>query len=79
MTEWVALCPILEVCDREICYKRGERHWEPLLRETSARNHLSATLKDTLAVAREWRWKSSRRGRGRRDRDAEESENGFSK
>ena len=41
-----------------------------------ARKQLSATLKDILAVARERRWKSERRGWDGGDRDAEESEDG---
>ena len=35
---------------------------EPLWIQTADRNHLSATLKEILAVERERRWKSGRRG-----------------
>ena len=74
MTEWVALRPILEVCDRGTGYKGGGRVREPWWKQTAATNHLGDTLKDILAVARERRWKSGRRGGGGGDRDAEESE-----
>ena len=39
-----------------------------------ARNQQSAALKDILAAAREWHWKSGKRGRGGGDREVAESE-----
>ena len=76
MAEWVALCPILEVCDRETGYEGGGRRREPWWGKTAARNQLSATLKYILAEAKERHWKYGRRGRGGEDMDSEESEYG---
>ena len=76
MAEWVELCPILEVCDREKGYKGGGRRWYPWWRKTAAIEQLSVKLKEILAAARERHWKSSRRFRGGGDRNAEESEDG---
>ena len=76
MEEWVALCPILEVYDKEKGYEGGGRRREPWWRQTVAINQLSATLTDISAAARKRRWKYGRRGGGRGDRDAEESEEG---
>ena len=74
--EWVASCPILEVCDIVTRYEGGGRRWEPWWRQTATRKLLSATIKDILAAAREWRWKSGTRGGDGGDRDTEESEYG---
>ena len=74
MEEWVALCPILEVCNRDTGYEGVWRLRETWWEQTVARKQLSATLKYILAAARERRWKSGRRGRGGGDNDAEESE-----
>ena len=71
VSEWVALCTILEVCDRETGYEVGGRLQVPWWRQTAAIKQLSATLKDILAEARERRWKYVRCGGGRGgDRDA---------
>ena len=35
LAEWVALRPILEVCDKEKAYKRGRRRQEPWWRQTA--------------------------------------------
>ena len=73
----VALCPILEVCDRETGYKGVGRRWGPGWRQTTAIKQLIDTLKDILAAERERRWKSGRCGKsGGGDRDTEESEYG---
>ena len=45
MAEWVALRPILEVCDRETGYEGGGRLREPWWRQMAVRKQLSATLK----------------------------------
>ena len=76
VAEWVALRPILEVCDIETGYKGGVRRREPWWRQTAATKYLSATLKDILEAARERRWKSGRRGWRGGDRDAEDLEDG---
>ena len=74
MAEWVDLRPILEVCDIDTGYKGVGRLREPWWRQMAARKHMSATLKDLLSEAREWRWKSGRRGEsGGGDKDTEES------
>ena len=64
VAEWVALRPILKICDKETCYKGGRRFWELWWRKTSARKHMGATLKDILLAARDRRWKSVRHGGG---------------
>ena len=69
MAEGVTPRTILEVCDRDTAYEEGGRSREPWWRQAVARNQLSAKLKEILAVARDWRWKS---GRGGGDMDAEE-------
>ena len=70
--EWVALRPILEVCDRETGYEGGGRIQDPWWRQTADRKKLSATLKDILEAARERRWKYGRRVRsGGGDRGAD--------
>ena len=51
VTEWVALHPILEVCDRETGYKGGGRRHESWWRYTVARKQMSATLREILAAA----------------------------
>ena len=76
VAEWVVLCPILEVCDKDTCYEVGGRRREPWWRQRTARTQMSATLKEILASARDWYWKSGRRDRGGDDRDAAESEDG---
>ena len=63
MAEWVGLCLILEVCDRDMGYTGGGRRREPWWRQTAARKQLSATLKDISAAARERRCKSGRCGK----------------
>ena len=52
MEEWVALRPILEVCERETGYDVEGRRQNPWWRQTAARKQLSATLKEILAAAR---------------------------
>ena len=70
---WVALCPILEVCDREMGYEGGGRCREPWWRQTAARKHMSVMLKEISAASREKRWESGRCGGGGGDRDAVDS------
>ena len=60
----MALRPILEVCDKDTGYEGGGRRRGTWWRQTVARKQLSATLKYISPAAREWRWKSGRRGRG---------------
>ena len=72
MVKLLALCPILEVCNRETDYEGGGTIREPWWRQTAARKQLSATFKEILAVARDQRWKYCRCGKSRGDRDAEE-------
>ena len=55
MTEWVALRPILEFCDRETGYEGRERRWYPWWRQTAARKQLSDTFKNISEAARERR------------------------
>ena len=76
VAEWCALRPILKVCDRDTGYEGGGRRREPWWRQTASRKKLSASLKETSAVARERRGKSVRYGGGGGDRDAEESKDG---
>ena len=52
VAEWVALRPILELCNRETGYKVGVGHQEPWWRKTTSRKHLSAVLKEIFAAAR---------------------------
>ena len=53
VVEWVVLRPILEVFARETGYEEGERRWDPWLRQTAPRKHISATLKDISSAAKE--------------------------
>ena len=53
--EWVTFSPILEVYDKETCYKGGGRLRDPLWRQTATRKHLRAMLKYILVVARKRR------------------------
>ena len=77
VAEWVTLCPILEVCDRETGYEGGGRLREPWWRKMVAQKQLSAMLKDISTAVWERRWKSGRRGgSGGGTRDSEESEYG---
>ena len=55
VAEWVALRPILELCDRWTGYDGGRRHQEPWWRKTSARKQLSAKLKEIFVTSREKR------------------------
>ena len=55
VAEWVALHPILGVCDRETGCEVVGRLLEPWWRQTVTRNQLSATLKDIFEAARERR------------------------
>ena len=68
VAEWVALRPILGVCDRETDYEGGRRRREPWWRQMAARNHLSATLEDILVASRVQSWESIRHGKSGRDR-----------
>ena len=56
VAKWVALIPILEICDRETDYEVGERHHKLWWQKTVARKQLSETLKEILAAARARRW-----------------------
>ena len=64
MAEWVALRPMLEVCDRDTGCEGGGRSRELWWRKTVARKQMSAMLKEISMAARERRWKYGRRGRG---------------
>ena len=75
VAKWVALRPILEVCDRNQSYEGGGRRRYPKWSQTAARK-LSCTLKEISVAAMERRWKSGRRGGGGQYRDEEESEHG---
>ena len=70
MAEWVALRPILEVCDRETGYEGGVILQEPWWRQTATRKQLRATLKDILAAERLVALEIRQAWRGRGDRDA---------
>ena len=72
MEEWVALRPILEVCDKETGYK--VRGGEPWWRKTTTRKQMSATSKDILAEARARIWKSGRHGEGGGGREVADSD-----
>ena len=61
--EWLALHPILEVCDRDTGYEGGGRRRNLWWRQTAARKQLRATLKYISLAARERRWKSGRSGK----------------
>ena len=53
---WVALRPILEICDRGTGYDGGGRIQEPWWRQTVAWKHLSAALEDISEAARAQHW-----------------------
>ena len=75
--EWVALCPILEFCDRETGFEGVGRRREIFWRKMVATNQLSDTLRYIFFEAMEQRWGYGRRGKTvGRDRDIEESEDG---
>ena len=76
VAEWVALQPILEICNNKTFYERGGKHQDLWWRQSAARKQLSDTLKDILVAARERRWKSDRCGGGGGDREVAESESG---
>ena len=52
VAEWVVLKKIIEVYNRETVYEGEGRHREPWWQQTAARNNLSETLEEILAVAR---------------------------
>ena len=58
VAEWVAFCPILELCGGDTGYEVGGRRQEPRWRQTADRNQLSATLKD-ISVTTRYRWQGS--------------------
>ena len=74
VAELVALCPILEVCDKETGYEGEGRRREPWWHKMASRKQPSATLKEILAAASDWRWKFGRRGEGRGGMEVGESE-----
>ena len=53
---WVALRPIIDICNRETGYEGGGRRRELWWRQTAAQNQLSATLEDILAAAKAQNW-----------------------
>ena len=55
VVEWVALYPILEVCDRDTGNEGVGRRLEPWRRQTAVRKFMSAALKYISAAARERR------------------------
>ena len=69
----MALRTIFEVCDEDTVYEVGGRLRETWWGQMAARKHLSATLKDILALSSVRCWKFSSRGGSGGDRDAEES------
>ena len=71
--EWVALRPIMMICNRETDYEGGGRRREPWWQKTAARKQLSSTLEDISMAARAQRWESGRRGKGGGDREVAES------
>ena len=56
----MALSPILEVCDRETCYKVGGRRRDPWCHQMASQNQLSTTLEEILAAEMVGRWESYR-------------------
>ena len=64
VTEWVALRPVLEVCNRGAGYEGGGRRRDLLWRQTADQKQLKATLEDILEAARERRRESSRHVEG---------------
>ena len=76
VAEWVALRPIIEICDRETGYKGGGRRCEPWWRKTAAWKELSTRLEEISAAERARRWEYGRRGKGGRDREVVESDAG---
>ena len=62
---WVASCPILKVCSREMGYEGGGKLWKPWRRQAAEEKQLRVTLEEISEVARERRRKEyGRRGRG---------------
>ena len=61
---WVALRPIIDICNRETGYQGGGRRRELWWRQTAAQNQLIATLEDILAAAKARNWESGRCGKG---------------
>ena len=45
VAEWVALCPIFEVCAKDKGYEEGGKLREPWWRQEAAEQQLGATLK----------------------------------
>ena len=52
VAEWVVLKNILDIYGRQTFYEVEGRHREPWWQQTAARNNLSETLEEILAVAR---------------------------
>ena len=77
VAEWVDLRLVLEICDKETGYEGGGGRRKLCLRKTAARKHLSATLEDILAAARERRWESGRCGEVRGGREVSKSDAGL--
>ena len=76
MAEWVALRPILEVCDTDKVFKGGGRRREQWWRQTLTRKQLSAMLKEISSASRERCWIYVRCGRGGGNREAADLEDG---
>ena len=66
LSEWVVLCSIYEVCDKDMCCEGGGMLREPWWRQTAVQKQLRATLKEILMAARERRKEPVRNGKGGR-------------
>ena len=64
--EWVALCPIFEVCAKDKGYEGGGRLYEKWWQQKAAERQTKTTLKYISAAAWEQRQQESvRRGEGK--------------
>ena len=61
VAEWVALRPILEVCEKDSVYVGGGKLQEPWWQKEAAEQQLGATLKNISAAVRDWQQKESDR------------------
>ena len=76
MTEWVALIPIYDVCDREMGYSGGGRRRDPWWWKTAARKQLKDMLEEIFTAARERQRKYGRHGEDQGQEELAESESG---
>ena len=68
VAEWVALRPILEICDRKMVYGGNGRQQKLWWRQTAAQKQLGVKLEDISAAERTRCWESSRHGKGGKSR-----------